>query len=66
MNRVSTPYTDKNGDRIYLGDKIKIGQLKGIYIVVWDEEVNRYRMKWEHSESGFGFGIPKYPIKIVR
>jgi hypothetical protein len=62
---IRTPHFDDFGNRLYDKDRVKIGQLKGLYVVVWDMEFKCWRMKHENSNGGFGFGIPKYKIKKV-
>ena len=60
-----TQYKDSYGNHLFEGDYIKIGSLKGYFIVVWDEVLNDWRMKHEGSNSGYGFGIPRYTVKKV-
>ena len=56
------PYKDDYGNELYEGDLVKIGQLKGLFVVVNDYG---WRMKHQYSDMGYGFGIPKYPVKKI-
>lgn len=49
------------------GDIIKIGTLKGTYIIVYDKDFKKCRAKYNQPNCEFGFAFEniKYPIKIV-
>lgn len=57
--------TDSYGNEIYEGDFIKVGQLKPVYVVIWDNEFSNFRMKDVSSESGYGFGYTNYNLKVI-
>lgn len=62
---IKTPHKDDYENQLYDGDRVKIGQLKGYYQVVWDDEFKIWRMKSQYCESGFAFGVPRYKIKKI-
>ena len=56
-----------DGKILCKGDIIKIGQLKGTYIIIYDKVFKKFRAKYNEPdcECGFAFENIKYKIKIL-